>query len=65
MTNNLDAILTDYRMSYPCGPGGDGIVCQGHTDACARWGHAFYRRDGVDQGFCPRCGEPTISSPTV
>ena len=47
----------NYRNSFPVVTGE--IVCQGHADACAEFGHATYKIDGVDQGYCPRCNEVT------
>lgn len=47
----------NYRNDYPVIDGR--IVCQGHADACAEFGHATYTIDGVDQGYCPRCNEVT------
>lgn len=56
-------ILEIFRREYPAistsEHWGDRVVQQGHADACARWGHAFHKIDGVDQGRCPRCGEVT------
>lgn len=34
-------------------------VTQAHADICDSKGHATYVKDGVDMGFCPRCGEFT------
>lgn len=31
-------------------------VCQGHADVCAILGHGKNLRNGVEQGWCPRCG---------
>jgi hypothetical protein len=42
-----------YRNDYAALNGT--IVCQGHTDACAEFGHATYRLNGVVQDRCPRC----------
>ena len=44
-----------YALSYPAVTGG--TVTQGHADYCQSNGHAAYVIDGVDQGFCPRCGD--------
>lgn len=38
------------------------MVCQGHADVCAILGHGFNRRDGVEQGFCARCGTSTVTA---
>lgn len=35
-------------------------VCQGHADYCAAHGHGKNIVDGVERGWCPRCGEVTI-----
>lgn len=34
-----------------------GVVMEGHARFCRENGHAFNRKDGVEQGWCPRCGE--------
>lgn len=44
-----------FAMEYPA-LNGD-VVCQGHSDYCRDHGHATYTLDGIDQGWCPRCGE--------
>lgn len=35
-------------------------VTDAHARICAERGHATYKRDGVDTGSCPRCGDVTI-----
>jgi hypothetical protein len=45
-----------YQWDYPVPDGR--TVLQGHTDVCTKFGHATYVKDGVDQGYCPRCGLP-------
>jgi hypothetical protein len=35
-------------------------VCQGHADYCAAHGHGKNVVDGVERGWCPRCGEVTV-----
>lgn len=37
----------------------DRVVTEGHAQYCQTWGHATYKIDGKDQGFCPRCGDRT------
>lgn len=44
-----------YQLSYPAINGE--TVTQGHADYCKANGHATYMKDGVDQGWCPRCGD--------
>lgn len=45
------------------------VVTEGHARYCRENGHAFNRKDGVEQGWCPRCGEDnglrTIANATV
>lgn len=48
---------SNYRNDYPVADGR--MVCQGHADACAEYGHATWVIDGIDQGVCPRCNEVT------
>lgn len=47
----------DWRaaMAYANGE----TVLQGHANYCAEHGHARHLVDGVDQGYCPRCGDRT------
>lgn len=45
----------DYRLDYSALE--TGRVAQGAADWCREHGHATYVRDGVDQGYCPRCLE--------
>ena len=33
-----------------------GVVTQGHANYCASQGHASWIANGVDTGFCSRCG---------
>jgi len=35
------------------------VVTEAHARVCAERGHATHTVDGVDQGYCPRCGEVT------
>ena len=39
------------------------VVMQGHADYCEENGHARHTVDGVEQVFCPRCGEPRDAEP--
>ena len=48
----------NYKLSTPALNGE--TVTQGHADYCATNGHMTHTVDGVDQGFCPRCGESTM-----
>jgi hypothetical protein len=48
-----------YRMDYPAVDGRP--VQQGHAEACRKHGHAAHVVDGIDQGFCPRCGDSTVA----
>jgi hypothetical protein len=50
-----------YRMDYPAVDGR--VICQGHTDACAKHGHAVWSINGVVQDRCPRCD--TLTTPDV
>lgn len=44
-----------YANSHPAAMGE--VVKQGHVDYCRDNGHATYVVDGIDQGYCSRCGE--------
>lgn len=55
---DMPAEHTHYRATYPAASGE--VVQQGHTDACATYGHAVHKVDGVEQAHCPRCGEASM-----
>lgn len=38
-------------------------VTEAHAKVCRERGHATHTVDGVDQGFCPRCGDLTTRKP--
>lgn len=56
-----DGFMKNWRaeMAYAEGR----VVMQGHADYCAENGHARHTVDGVEQVFCPRCGEPSDADP--
>ena len=47
----------NYKLSTPALNGE--VVTEGHARYCRTNGHMTHTVDGVDQGFCPRCGEIT------
>jgi len=58
------AVLDPEPASAPDFPALDGRpVTQAHADKCARVGHAKHKRNGVNTGVCPRCGEVTDPEP--
>jgi hypothetical protein len=42
-----------------------GVVQEGHARYCRENGHMFNRKDGVERGWCPRCGEDNGLLPTT
>jgi hypothetical protein len=52
----------NYKLSTPAINGE--TVTEGHAQYCRDNGHMTHTIDGVDQGFCPRCGECLIDEPT-
>lgn len=55
LTTESDRNLNLFAMSFPVVNGEP--VMQGHADYCAANGHATHKVDGVQQSYCPRCGD--------
>ena len=49
--------LLPYRLDMAALKGE--MVCQGHADVCKALGHGYNIKDGIEQGWCPRCGTIT------
>lgn len=54
-TPSVTPVRAVHSLDYPALDGR--VVTQAHADYCQANGHATYKRDGVDTGMCPRCGE--------
>lgn len=51
--------LMDYPVPY------GRVVTEAHVKICQTRGHVTYVKNGMDMGFCPRCGEVTTSEEQV